>query len=316
MTTENEKLQGILTVLDGWYDQSGALGREFKAALARTGVPETIVAEWPDQHAQAYFTMRRGQDDGFQQAIEYAPYMTEVSEDLFSVRTHEGTHALQAFRAACIHAHPAGSNNNKIYLRPRDKIWVWELMEKDAYAKACLLGTQFYVHSAGKAANPELLPGSVSLQRKTIEIVKKLLDADMVPATEHEPALSGKEFYNRAALAEYEDYAAIMAQIREKTGAASALQMMKKHKSPIPVYVRLELQDIADIGASFGPDLFNEEVCGPDFAKLTLSPHMEAVVKSLNERLEIEDEESLPTFGAALAQNRLDRADFLALSRQ
>lgn len=316
MTTENEKLQGILTILDGWYEQSGALGREFRAALARTGVPEVIAAEWFDNHAQAYFIMRRGHDDGFKQVIEYAPFMTEVSEDLFSVRAHEGTHALQAFRAACIHAHPGGSNNNKIYLRPRDKVWVWELLEKDAYAKACLLGTQFYVHSTGKAANSDLQPGSVALQRKTVEIVKKLLDEIMVPATEYEPALSGKEYYNRAALGEYEDYAAAMAEIRKKTGAASALQMMKKHKFPIPVYVRLEPQDIADIGASFGPNLFNEDICGPDFTKLSLSPHMEAAVKSMNERLEIEDEESLPTFGEVLAQNGLDRVEFLALSRQ
>lgn len=315
MTEANEKLQHELAILDGWYEQAGPLGRAFKEALAKTAVPEIIDAGISDGLVHAVFQMSYDGKNKFRQAIHYLPEVFDDREEFFSTRTHEGTHAIQAFRAACLHANPATKSDYKIFLRPRDMAWAWELMEKDAYAKAAMMYVQFGVAMNGAPIRPDLNPDGPDLQRMAIKIVKKIMDAMITADTQNAPALSAKEYYNRAALQPYETYADLLEKIRAQTGRPSAIQAMKKHGFAVPTYVRLEPRDIADIGASFGPNLFLFGTEGEEFSAPELSPAIESLVRSLNERLEIEDEENLPPFGAALEQKGLDRSEFLRLCR-
>lgn len=263
---------------------------------------------------KALFSATFTKSAGFRQAIHYPPGALYGDEDeFFNSRTHEGTHALQVFGAACIHASPNSAGD--IALRPRDKVWVRELMEKDAYAKAILLSAQLLLRKSSGEDPDVTVADTTRFAKDTIDMVQQMLQKIM--EVDDNGPVSAKEQYNRAALMEYEPYARMLGEIKEGTGAKSGMQLLKKHGHAVPVYVRLEEQDIEDIGNSFGINLFTDEsVRERGFADLSLSPFMEEEIQRMNEALEIKNEKRLPTFSAALAAKGLTRAEFLAMNRR
>jgi len=79
------------------------------------------------------------------------------------------------------------------------------------------------------------------------------------------------------------------------------------------VYVRLEAEDIAAIGASCGPNIFGQNGVSPEFLK---TPEMMTATQdklnTLNKSCGITDESKLPTLTEALAQIGLTREQFIA----
>lgn len=293
-----EDLRRELAFIDTWYDRLGEAGRDFIGTFKKIAC-----ADYYDPQADsiaAYYGV--GLTKLTNAIIFGSQAVASDQESLFSIRTHEAIHALQAHVCAAIHADPVNKRSH-VMLCPRDYIKLEELKERSAYGGQFLFTGLIHQLETGerKSVNFKIydLPPEAEA---SIENIKRSM-REKVDAVLGRDGGSLKDYYNEKALARYEE---AMATDRAEELAHRDL-----------VFARLEPEDIAAAGDGFTLNMFtNSEgsVLQTFMNDVPLSPELEARVRALNARLGITDEHSLPTFGQALAETGSDREQFLIAS--
>ena len=293
--TTHEELHAQLAILDVWYDRLGEAGRDFIETYKTLGTGEYYNAA--NEPIACFLGVGLTK---FTNAILYGPRaVAHGMEELFSFRTHEIIHALQAHMLAATHADPVNARSN-IVLCPRDFIQLEELKERGAYAGQFLFTTLIHDLETGtrESVNFKIrdLPPEAE---KSIESMKQRM-RDMVDGVMRRDDNDLKNQYNEQMLARYEEAAATD---RKDEIGRGEIQ-----------FVRLEEEDIAAAGDGFILNIFTDgegQVLPAFMQPVPLSPELEARVQALNRLLGITDESLLPTFGEALRAEGLDRENFI-----
>lgn len=293
-----DDLRRELAFIDTWYDRLGEAGRDFIGTFKKIACDD-----YYDPQADSIAAYYGVGLTKLTNAIVYgAQAVANDQESLFSIRTHEAIHALQAHVCAAIHADPVNKRSH-VMLCPRDYIKLEELKERSAYGGQFLFTGLIHQLETGerKSVNFKIynLPPEAE---QSIENIKRNMreKVDTVLGRDND---SLKDYYNEKALARYEE---AMATDRAEELARGEL-----------VFARLEPEDIAAAGDGFTLNMFIDSEGGvlqTFMNDVPLSPELEARVQALNTLLGIQDENDLPAFGQALAEAGSDREQFLIAS--
>lgn len=237
--------------------------------------------------------------NGFVNRIEYGTPAFEMPGRFFAARTHELIHALQYRSAACLHTDPFNDATNLV-LHPYDYLLRKERLEQDAYAKGAWLQSLAAKTIPAYAGVLDKSPVSVdefnacknSTRSLDDAIAKAAADAaekyaDWIDDGTQHPA---RDLWHMLALKEYES-------IIEKRLA----------RGPV-IFVRMTEGDIHEIGASFGPNPFNNDMT------LKLSPENRALFDRLAAHPLIPPRESLLTVTEGIERERLTKDAFIKKS--
>lgn len=284
----------------------GDIGRQFLDGVRQSGRTEKIdIRQTGIAHYSSFSLTGK---DAFPNNIIYGPSAEEDIANLFSSKVHETTHALQKMHSAALHASPFNPNT-QIIVCPRDWITLEERCEQDAYVKQGLF------NSLLAKILPEVrrMSDRDALSVKTFEKIR-LASANIAEAlVEAARQALGKSFYWDNPDHEwrfrhhYQEFAL-------KTYAAG-METRKNQGEKDFIFVRIEPEDIAAIGASCGPNTFGEKGLLPEFAENPQLPQKTADrLAEINMKLGIENEEALPTLGEVLQKLGISRKEFIAAS--
>ncbi len=291
----------------------GAVGLDFINRLSRIGCRHIPTADGSCMAAyQSFIYPADPASNGFNNRIAYGPKARDNKNLLFSAHIHEGMHALQKASAPALHASPYNPMT-RIILCPRDWITAQERCEQDAYVKQAWLNSLMAVHDATLYKTSRTDPMSVShfnslrltygnLHTAMAHAAKTVLDRNFFagPLPAGQPPTSFADHYHALSI---NNYAQIIASRIRNDGENI-------------IFVRLDPDDILDIGHGFGPNPFTRPgamKCAQDFARPSkLSFDNKASLRDLNMDLGIVDDRSLPTLREALVTIGITRAEFLA----
>ncbi len=310
-------LQEYLAATDDWFaglrDRSyGPVGKEFIRRFDASGCVDGTFEANDDAKGMAGFKpfsllINRETGTFFSNRIIYHADSLTGPEQFFLSRLHECIHAIQAARVPVSHANILNKATN-IVLCPRDQIVLIERMEQDAYAKAAWLGSlacrdQPGIRHASRenidsvAAFESIRKKSHDLQQALSLMAKRVMNSRI--ENPYARNLTAGEYYRDHALDTY----ALMLDNPQYIGG------------PL-VAVRLAPEDIWAVGNSFGPNTFGKDSVHPDFLKPPrLTERQQRMLAALNDRLDIENEDKLPTLRRALRAQGLTIAEFMAQSR-
>ena len=277
-------LQRAITRLDERYDQIGPLGKAFRDEMALIHCNEFVDPELPSRAAFHAHHLSQG----FSNKIYYSPAALEMTQSLFSSRTHEGVHAFQFGRCAATHATPY-NGGSKIILCPRDGVLLEELKERDAFTKQWLL--QRLHEEPGYNAAP--------LEQWTRDV--RHYAAGILESMDRQQDYSFLDYYRDREIETYE-----------------GCMVRRYMREPGLTFVRLALEDMWVVGGSLGINSFGDApVDVARWANLRpLTPGQDGRIAVLNRQLGIADETALPTLRQALLAVGLTPAQFLHQSRQ
>lgn len=309
-------LKTQLHLLDGWVTRMhdpdlGGVGLAF--AQATRGLVREEKPELDLPYSAAYYSFLyapyEGQN-GFSNYVSYGSAALENPERLLSARTHEFVHALQYEQSAALHADPYNSAHN-IIVSPYDYLLRKERLEQDAYVKGAWLCSLAEHDAPGIVAAMEGIPLPVSTFKELRGKNASLQETFAAAATacrnregcwsDTKDSKPIADVWHARALEEYDHMMAL------------------RHKDLKPgeslTIVRLEGQDIREIGASFGPNTFGDD----DHALTTiekLSPENARKLAEIEAKYGIAPRDTLPAFDAALKNAGTTRAAFLEASRK
>lgn len=267
--------------LDDCYDSLGPIGKKFKSEFAATQCSEHIDL---DANSRAALNTHH-KTKGFLNTISYNRSILADAGELFSSRTHEAVHAIQFSRSAAAHAAPY-NGRVKIMLSPRDAILLQELKERDAYSKQWLLDTM--LDTSGPSRSRAALEEALHNHARTV-----------LEDTRRFDGMTFLESYRDMVIDEYQD---MMAARHQAEGDI--------------VYVRLDCDDIIEIGRSLGLHSFGRT---PDEAaawmvSASLTAAQETRLAAIYTDLGLDNNMALPTLAEALAARGLTKAAFVAQS--
>jgi hypothetical protein len=243
---------------------------------------------------------------GFINEITYGPAAEESLPKLFSAMVHETTHALQKLLSPALHASPFNPDT-KIIICPRDWVTLEERCEQDAYTKQAFFNAmlaemlpEVWERTSGDAVSAtefaEIRKNAATLGDALIDAARKSLS---------------KSFYWDNPDAEERFKNSIQDQALKNY--AGGMAKRKSEKETNLVFVRLEPEDIAMIGASCGPNVFGTGNVLPEFLeKPVMLPHTQQKLDEINKSCGITNSDELPTLSEALAHIGLTREQFIA----
>ena len=282
----------------------GDVGRQFLDQTAKSGCKEKV--DVSHTNSIASYCSFSYNPRGFLNQVTYGAAAEENLIRLFSSKIHETTHALQKMLSPALHASPFNPDT-KIIICPRDWVMLEERCEQDAYAK------QAYFSSLLAPLLPETRE---TMQRAplTVEEFEKIrastptIGQAMIEAARQ--ALN-KSFYKNDPDAEYRFKNKIQDQALKNYEAGIALRQENEETNLI--FVRLEPEDIAAIGASCGPNVFGEKGVLPEFlAHPVMLRDTQKKLNEINRSCGITDSDKLPTLSEALKKMGLTRQQFIA----
>ena len=303
-------LENALTTARDWIGkiedpELKDIGRQFLDLAAQSGVKQKIDIFFSS--CLADYCSFSYKPRGFVNEITYGPGAEESIAKLFSAMVHETTHALQKMKSAALHASPFNPDT-KIIICPRDWVTLEERCEQDAYTKQAFFNSMLAV----------FLP-DICESTKGDAVSAEEFDAIMEAAGNVQDALIsaarqslGKSFYWDNANAEYRFKHNIQDQaLRNYQGGVIK---RKSCNETGHIYVRLEPEDIAAIGASCGPNVFGRDgVVLPEFLeKPVLLKQTQEKLDDINKQCGITDADQLPTLTQALQQLGMTREQFIA----
>jgi hypothetical protein len=337
-------LRKELTIQDQMLDALGGAGQEFKRLFNSLNLKEEV--DLTRDSPAAYMVFRW--QEGFVNKILFGKDALVSRRYFFLCRFHEMIHALQHNEVAATHAQ-ALNQKSKIFLCPRDALWMSELLEKDAYAKQYLIDAYMTagdlkdfssaLHKNGVQISPAMtfpedlmknltatgmkyanmlieLENQERLgpQEKMIptEIIKKVITQAGTDALSHK--LEKRRFGFKETLKSAYNRDELT---HRKTVSLLRRQIVKEEA----IYVRLEPEDIRAFGNTLG-NIYNPFTDGkgdllPEYIRPSpLSWRNRLRLKFLNASLGIKNEDTLPTFGEALKARNMTRESFLTMSRQ
>lgn len=281
------------------------IGRQFLDLATQSGVKQKIDIFFTSCLAD-YCSFSYRPPRGFVNEITYGPGAEESIAKLFSAMVHETTHALQKMKSAALHASPFNPDT-KIIICPRDWVTLEERCEQDAYTK------QAFFNCMLAAFLPEILDSTKgdAVSAKEFEMIRAgAVDAHQALIEAARQSL-GKSFYWDNPNAEYRFKNNIQDQALKNYGAGIAKR--KSCNEAGHIYVRLEPEDIAAIGASCGPNVFGKDGVLPEFLeKPLLLEKSQKKLDELNRECGITDADQLPTLTQALQQLGMTREQFIA----
>lgn len=282
----------------------GDIGKQFLDLADKSGCKQTIDIFFTN--CLADYCSFSYNPRGFVNEITYGPGAEESIAKLFSAMVHETTHALQKMNSAALHASPFNPDT-KIIICPRDWVTLEERCEQDAYTK------QAYFNTMLAEFLPEIKDKTKGdgLSVATFEAIRgnaPNAGAALIEAARH--ALT-KSFYWDNPNAEYRFKNNIQDQALKNF--AAGITKRKSCNETGHIFVRLEPEDIAAIGASCGPNVFGSGFVLQEFLdKPVLLPKSQKKLDELNKECGITDTDQLPTLTQALAQIGMTRQQFIA----
>lgn len=282
------------------------IGRQFLDLATQSGCKQKIDIFFTSCLAD-YCSFSYKPPRGFVNEITYGPGAEESIAKLFSAMVHETTHALQKMKSPALHASPFNPDT-KIIVCPRDWVTLEERCEQDAYTK------QAFFNCMLAAFLPEIMEDTKgdALSAKEFEAIRAgAADAQDALISAARQAL-GKSFYWDSPNDEYRFKNNIQDQALKNYAAGIATR--KSNNETGHIFVRLEPEDIAAIGASCGPNIFGRDgVVLPEFLeKPALLPKSQKKLDELNNQCGITDADQLPTLTQALQQLGMTREQFIA----
>lgn len=299
-----------LAVLDRWLlrlrdPDLGSVGEKFKAAFAATGCGEKIQDFSPDDDAPAMYipfacSLSR-KTTHLRNMIEYGLYSFSSRAYLFSARIHEMLHAIQYHSAPALHAR-IGNFQSPIVICPRDAALLTKFMEQDTYAKqAWMTSLALGDIPEGDPARTNFITEAFAQLRQQIGDLQGALSfasqllMDMKDE-KHDISSLGQDYCHRQ-LVSYNEI------------LPSRLEDIRSGRVTL---VRLDPEDIWEISAAFGPNIFGEKRPDPAFlADPDLKPESREILNKMNEQLGITDERNLLTLSQALKDRGMTRQDLL-----
>jgi len=297
--TNTEELHGQLSILDGWYERLGEAGQDFIRTLKAIGTHEIYDPDYipiAAFHGVGLTT--------FTNAVVNGPRAVANSlHRLFSIRTHEAVHAIQAFVAPVIHADPV-SKRSHVILCPRDYIKLELLKERGAYGGQALFDTLIHRLDTGKSEKISFKFSALADPENAgeIERIKSHMRREVDDLFARDDSDIARHYIGHA-LDRFED---AMRTDRAEELRSGALR-----------FVRMDEEDIAAVGDGF---VINTLVDGEGAVlreyldAMTLPIEYEVRVRALNKLLGIAEENELLTFGQALAQAGSDKIAFATAS--
>ena len=282
----------------------GNIGRQFLDQVIRSGCKEKVdVSHTSSVAAYCSFSY---DPRGFLNQVTYGAAAEESLVRLFSSKVHETTHALQKMLSPALHASPFNPDT-KIIICPRDWVMLEERCEQDAYTK------QAYFSSLLAPLLPEIRE---TMQRAplSIEDFEKIRAAAPTidqALTEAARQALNKSFYKNDPDAEYRFKNKIQDQALKNYEAGIALR--RENNETGLIFVRLEPEDIAAIGASCGPNVFGTKGVLPEFlANPVMLRDTQKKLAEINRSCGITDPDKLPTLSEALKKAGMTREQFIA----
>jgi hypothetical protein len=281
------------------------IGRQFLDLATQSGCKQTIDIFFSNGLAD-YSSFSYRPPRGFVNEITYGPGAEESIAKLFSAMVHETTHALQKMKSAALHASPFNPDT-RIIICPRDWVTLEERCEQDAYTK------QAFFNSMLAAFLPEVLETTKgdALSAKEFEAIRAAAPNAGEALIEAARQALAKSFYWDNPDAEYRFKNNIHDQALKNY--AAGIDKRKSCNETGHIYVRLEPEDIAAIGASCGPNVFGANGVLPEFLdKPALLPKSQKKLDEINKECGITDADQLPTLTQALQKLGLTREQFIA----
>lgn len=291
----------------------GNIGKDLCAAFRQAACPVFIDPEMKLLAVHTSFTYTgKTARSVYENTIYLSTRATAHGTRHFSALVHEMTHATQTAHSAILHASPYNTATD-IVLCPRDFITACERAEQDAYARQALFASLMLrarPDQKRSASNKDPVPVRIfeTLRRRAPAPLDALRQATQYMLAR--PGYYSAQGHSVPLADSYHELAL--------TAYAGIMESRLKEPDLRLRFIRMEDEDILDIGRSYGPSLFGDgEKLLPEFAQRPdLSPHNRALLAQLNARLGITDENDLPSFGAALAAQQMTRAEFLARSKR
>lgn len=277
-----------LAVTDDRYERLGEIGQDFLATMKAVRPVEHVNPE--HEGVATYYGVGRTR---LMNKIVYGPDALIDQNRLFAVRTHEMIHAFQVHIAAAAHADPY----RHVALCPRDSIWLEHLKELSAYGGQLLFGTLSHYERKGISKNFNVRVRNLS--EKDMESLSHLRDVMRDSALDAMNSeidnINRWDYYADNALRRYEE-------------------AVEDRGDDWPVFVRLEPEDIRDIGNAFILNPFtddNDNVLPQFMTPPSLPPELQERLDHLNRRLGLTHHEDIPLFGDVLKGQGLTRREFL-----
>lgn len=330
-TAQSTSLCAQLSAVDYAYGDLGSFGAKLKQAFTQTGCTEEIndtgLAEVKMEALASYNP--REKKIYYSKKCEGMPFA-----NLMEIRAHEVTHAIQYSTTPCAKASITNIKTN-ILLCPKDEILLHELMEWDAYFKG--FKARALYTCAGQTGNLSDIPSAQNIIDKVSDFLegnrgerrnaynrhiltalnKYAINTATMKRCLSSTRLQAVNIFNQLA-GQFKNFSPeLLAGV--KKDHEDLLQNIDQTSASLQVtYARLEPEDIVALGNSFDINIFIDEKgrLKEKFSHLApLSPKNKKLLDDTNAMLGIANEDSLPTFGEALAQKGLDRSAFLRLCR-
>ncbi len=289
--------------------QAGPVGkvacRAFNRVAAREIADEALRVNavfrgfiWPPNKGQS----------GFQNIIAYNQAVSRDPARFFAARTHEYIHALQYSSAAAMNTDPFNAASD-IALGPLAYVQRKERLEQDAYVKGAWLQSLLAQKQPGCANVLDRTPlgvqdflrlradcgGDLGLTLSRAAVFAANAQGNWLDTKSRHPA---RDLWHYLALREYEGILKARA---------------RSDKMP-PVYVRMGLADIREIGATLGVNTFGN--VAQAMALPELSAQNKKLLKEIEKRFSIPAHDTMPTVSEALAARDMPAHRFIKQSRQ
>lgn len=290
----------------------------------------------------AYCSFSLAEDDpGFINRILFGGHAAEDPIDLFNADVHEALHGFQKKKCGALQASPFNelpftitktdadgvtyTEEISVVICPEDWLILQERCEQDAYAK------QAWLNSLLAEKMPEALEANNghALNSTTFNACRAQAGGNLQEAlaAAAQKVLETRFFKNKKDGSPYTGpyHFAHNWQDIALRGYADAMDIRKKDGQKNFVFVRIQTEDVHDIGKSFGPNPFGDDHRDPALLKLTAPltitenkpdftlPTAEKL-KDINDSLGITDKNDLPTLRDFLAAHDITMTQFMTQS--
>jgi hypothetical protein len=298
---------------DRWFKKLGCLGNDFIKVTNQLGLSQEINTAIPSAARYEYYSY----PNGFLNKVKYGQKAFDSPASVFYMKTHEIIHALQAHKTPAVHFTPYNPHTNYI-ICPKDMIVINELAEHDAYAKHSWICSQ--LEEKQEELEFSLIKSPVRLSDFT-ETYRENLEYDEDTALNRSLQQAGFFAMNHVFASKNGGTKTLKEEEHNFTidgyySVCAYRQKMEPKK--LPRIIRLDKEDIAAIGNSFGPNFFLDKN-GELLETYSHFPNFDSELNEqkyfrLNEMLGFSDESELPTLTEALEEDGVCKESFIEQS--
>lgn len=281
-------------------EQRPGVGCEFVSKLRESGCRESG-ADLGDNLPAAFWSFNPNWGRSFAPRIQYNTKEDRSPQSVTMSRVHEGDHAMAYANAAIIHTSPFNTNASYCVMCPETFLTLVDLTERNAYVK------QAWLASLAVKQDPDFYSQTEDdpITAREFELMRERnggdLDATLLTATQGALSKWKKDcgsYANHYHAGALEAYEARLKYLHEK-----GIQ---------PFFVKMDMTDLADVGNTYGPNIFAGR---EEFLRCPkLSDKNAAHLQRLNTAYGL-DQRPPMTFTNLLAMRGDSRQNFLHMSK-